>query len=222
MNRPVLLTLPLLVSLPVTAWQMREAYLLGLNFVHGMHVFGWFLYGVFAAGAALVGLAISSFCLKKPGVLLNVVICIIVAAFASVLPIVLAPHVFQCGRNTGYARLDLQRLVESCRQWSTPSPASGPAEQTADISVAPWSDDYPKLPQYILSLRPLLVSRRDGLYAIRIDGGGPMYREGLVIAPDMMAGQFARYCRDHRTVILDPNHNVARYRFDDDSHLLGP
>lgn len=212
---------PALCGLAMSASVLTHAYNDGRDFVQGMHSFRWIMDGFFAAvvvGLSIItcwiGLWLFPNAMPKKTSLRMATAILLLGGCASMLPLLLSKSAHLSGRDRAYAELDLTRVSEAIEN-------AGLAHEDR-LAILPSDDRYKQLPASIRDLHPLVIFVGNGVWAIRLDGGGPMYREGLLIAPKMTTEGFRRYCAKKRLRILASGHNVAMYRFSDDESFTDP
>ena len=216
--RWIVTCLPLLIGVPLAGWACWDAYRDGLHFVQGLHGFKWILTWGQVGVVLLLSAIVALFALltrKRPVAERGRVLPWLVLLVGLALPVfglVLMPKFFYAGRSRAYARIDLGRLVDNCRQLEpAPSPQGTPASRMAE-PVYSHSASFEALPDFVKQLGPAFVWHADGLVLIQMDGGGVMYHEGLAIAPHMPPKLFARICEENDFQVLAPNRSVCLYR----------
>jgi hypothetical protein len=185
------IALPWITGVTVVVVFCLHEYHEGRVFTHGLHSFRWILY-IFAG---LVGL------LTALQIAIWVVVanrdyfrepprrgCIILILGTSfVVPlfgVVVVPKFFNAGRDAAYRSVDYEAVYDACKQLAASIPEPG---KILFFGVGgPDARDLADLPAAIRQLSPRFVHAESDAVAIQMDGGGPMYHEGIgvILAAD--------------------------------------
>lgn len=211
---------PLVVGAVLAGYGCGDAYLDGRHFVQAMHVFGWFLWWGFSALVlvvpVIVALIMSCLTPKGPeGQRSKAWRLFLAGVSVPIVGLALMPVFFNLGRWGAYRSLDLAQLVESCRQVRPIATSQETNPPGRGRSIGKGDPEFAALPVFIRDLHPIFVWHGEGLVVIQMDGGGVMYHEGLVIAPNMPADAFRRRSEAAYLSVVRSGYSVCRYRVDD-------
>jgi hypothetical protein len=214
-----LFALPLIVGTLGGIYSCADAYLDGRHFIAEIHFFKWVLCFIYVGIAVLAALAVGVLALairhkklKAEHSVAKAVTLLAMGVMLSAIILVFQGPCYESGRNAAYASLDLNRLVEDCRQLDNRviDPADANLRNGVMI-VDHFSYNYVGLPAYLQSLHPLLVWKRDGVVTMQMDGGGIASPEGLVVDPGMSPEAFSQICRKNNLQLLNPSYPAAKY-----------
>lgn len=192
-----------------------QAYLHGLRFTQGMHVFRW-LFNLFTGAwiytPTLVVGAVVAFAsrqsLRARG---RLGVALFVIGTSILVPLIAFPAMsacFYCGRAHAYERLDYAAIYKACSGLGEDVHRTG-----TDFAFSKFEgDDAMELPQAIALLSPLQVHVTRSAAVIQMDGGGPMYHEGIgvILSGRAVPAELEKECKR-----LDAKLPVFLYRLSD-------
>jgi hypothetical protein len=184
--------LPLVVSGGLLAVFCVQAYLDGLYFARGLHVFKWmfdilvWVAVLVPALAVAIGVTIKNrLYLRESKMILRAMLIMGGGLPAPLIGMEAISWSFYAGRDAAYRGLDYQAIYDACRELATKAPKD---ESYLIFEGKESSSGGVELPACIRELRPITVCATQEAVAIQIDGGGPMYHEGIGV---LLAGNRA-------------------------------
>lgn len=195
-----------------------DAYQDGIRFRPGLHGLKWFIrlgQGVFAYLPAII-LAVGALVLGRRELkqTRSLPIAILIVVTSILIPLTAVPVMSSCffkGRDRGYRALDYKAIHAACL-----SLTARVMDTERPLSYIKWDDGIQprvELPDEILRLQPLQVHATKSAAVVQLDGGGPMYHEGIGVIAEgasTLPSSLAKYCKR-----LDKTIPVYRYRLYD-------
>jgi len=211
----VLIALPWITTLPVLAFFCWRAYRDGARFVRELHALGWLMDVAIVAVIYVVPFTIALFGVLKRRQELRkrkqLALAAMIVAGSLVLPFGarrLIATSFYAGRDAAYSQLDYASIYEASLALQDHARKGG-----GEIVFSLANEDLRQLPPALRRLGPLSVCVTPHGATIQMDGGGPMYHEGIGIS-------FSRQPSAEHTLTakfqrLDPSAPVFLYRLYD-------
>jgi len=211
----VLIALPWITILPVLAFFCWRAYRNGALFVQELHALGWLMDVAIVAVIYVVPFIIALFAILKRRQELRkrkqLALAAMIVAGSLVLPFGarrLIATSFYAGRDAAYSQLDYAAIYEASLDLQDHARKGG-----GEIVFSMGNENLHQLPPAVRRLRPLSVCVTLHGAIIQMDGGGPMYHEGIGIS-------FSRQPSVEQTLTskfqrLDPSVPVFLYRLYD-------
>ncbi len=176
---------PWVVALSLLAIFGVDAYQDGYRLVAGMHAFKWFLHLIIGAFVYVPAMLIAVVTLiagrhrLRARRQLGFAICLPVTSLVvPMLALSVISYCFFRGREAGYKTLDYRAIHRACVDLSEGADRAG-----TPFLYAKWdhgSTPRPaQLPKALADLAPLQVHATRSAVVVQIDGGGPMYHEGI-------------------------------------------
>ena len=176
-------SLPWIAGTLLLAAFCAQEYSRGRNFVPGFHFFGWMgnmIRGAYIYLPALLVAGTAAICFRKqikgsrPLMLTAGVSAVsLLIPFAAMFAM---SHCFFAGREAAYESLDYEAIYKASMQLRKRVVSSG-----ADFVYWERQETPAALPAEIARLSPLEVTATADAVFIQMDGGGPMYHEGIGI-----------------------------------------
>ena len=211
----VLIALPWITTLPVLAFFCWRAYRDGVLFVQELHTIRWLINVALVVVIYVIPFIIAVFVLLKRRRELRrrrqLALAGIIVAGSLILPFGAHPLIatsFYAGRHAAYSQLDYAAIYETSLALQDHARQEG-----GQIVFSMANENLQQLPPALSRLRPLAVCITLHGAAIQMDGGGPMYHEGIGVSfspqpsvEQTLTNKFQR---------LDPSVPVFLYRLYD-------
>ena len=211
----VLIALPWITTLPVLAFFCWRAYRDGALFVQELHALRWLIDVAIVAVIYVVPFIIAFFAVLKRRQELRkrkqLALAAMIVAGSLVLPFGarrLIATSFYAGRDAAYSQLDYAAIYEASLDLQDHARKGG-----GEIVFSMANENLQQLPPALRGLRPLFVCVTLHGAIIQMDGGGPMYHEGIGVSfsrrPSVEQTLTSKFQR------LDPSLPVFLYRLYD-------
>jgi len=194
----------------------RTQYHAGLSFEKGLHAFSFFVSLVYIVPTALIALLLCCIALliarqsKRIGQTIASILALASCIVVGLAAFQIMGAAFRAGRDRAYGESNLTAIASACAKLESDVVTAEQRESGYWVGEG-YPDEYARLPDEILALRPagVFVGRRGII--LQMDGGGPAAHEGFFIPTTAPAGGCAAFATANAIKVLSCNPPVFRF-----------